>query len=326
MKVSIIIVNFNGKEDTLACLESLEKMKVPEGVKMEVLVVDNNSSDGSVEAFRERSPSLPKRGKQGEFYKVKIIQNNDNHGFAKGNNIGIKKALDEGADYVKVLNNDTLVDRNLLKELLAGMERHPRAGMLVPKIYFAKGHEYHKDRYKKNDLGKVIWAAGGEMDWNNVYGINIGIDEVDRGQYDVERPMEKAPGTCVLMRREMLETVGMFDERYFMYHEDDDLSMRAREAGWEIWYVPSAKIWHVSGASSGIGSPLMDYFTTRNRMLFGMRYAPLRAKFALIRESIRLLFSGREWQRRGVKDFYLRKFGRGSWGQCLGISDAPPIP
>jgi GT2 family glycosyltransferase len=319
-KLYIVVLNYNGGKDTVACLRSLKKVGIPKGLEMEILVVDNGSEDGSVDAIEEfRSSGVQEFKKKREHkFEITIIRNNENYGYAKGNNVGIKYALDSGADYVLVLNNDTTVDPDFLKELLDGAERHPQAGMLASKIYFAKGKEFHKDRYKKSDMGKVIWAAGGAMDWDNVYGVNIGIDEVDVGQFDPpgggDKQVEKAPGTCVLMTKKMLEEVAGFDEKFFMYFEDDDLSIRVKGAGFEIWYIPTAKVWHVSGASSGIGSGLMDYFTTRNRMLFGMRYARWRTKLALVRESFRLFFRGREWQRRGVRDFYLRRWGRGSWG------------
>lgn len=98
-----------------------------------------------------------------------------------------------------------------------------------------------------------------------------------------------------------------------MYYEDVDLCLRAQKAGLEIWYVPQAKIWHVSSASAVIGSNLADYFVARNRMLVGLQYAPFRTKLALIKQSFRLLFTGRPWQKTGIRDFYLRKFGKASW-------------
>jgi len=301
MRVYIVVLNYNGREDTLACLQSLEKVELPKEVEMEILVVDNGSKDGSVEAIKSlKNESIKARKQERDkinkkknnelpnYYKLQLITNDSNLGYAAGNNVGIRYALDKGADYVLVLNNDTKVDSLLLKELLAGAKRHPKAGMLAPKVYFANGMEFHKDRYEQSELGRVIWAAGGRIDWDNVYGVNIGIDEVDMGQFGEEKRMEKAPGTCVLMRREMFESVGVFDEKFFMYHEDDDLSVRVKKAGWEVWYIPRAKIWHVSGGASGVGSSLMDYFTTRNRLLFGMRYARWRTKLALVRESVRL--------------------------------------
>jgi hypothetical protein len=115
------------------------------------------------------------------------------------------------------------------------------------------------------------------------------------------------------LRSEALKNAGLFEEKYFMYLEDADLSQRLKRKGWEVLYTPKAEIWHKVAQSSGIGSDLNDYFITRNRLLFGMRYAALRTKFALIRESIRLLLTGRKWQKTGIRDFYLGRFGRGSW-------------
>ena len=105
----------------------------------------------------------------------------------------------------------------------------------------------------------------------------------------------------------------MYDKRYFAYLEDADLSQRIREAGWKVLYSPNAHLWHKVAQSSGIGSDLNDYFLTRNRMLFGMRYASLRTRFALLRESLRLLVNGRKWQRIGIRDFYFGRLGKGSW-------------
>src|SRR3989344_360711 len=108
--------------------------------------------------------------------------------------------------------------------------------------------------------------------------------------------------------------VGMFDDKYFLYYEDADLSMRIKKKGFKIVYVPSSIIWHKNaGSAGGSGSMLQDYYITRNRLLFGFRYAPFRSKLALFRESLSLLFRGRQWQKCGVIDFYLGKLGRGSY-------------
>lgn len=304
LKIFVVILNWNAVEMTTKCLSSVRKMK-KKNCQVEVVLVDNASTDESRLVFKDME-------KKKVFFS-RLIVNDSNLGYAAGNNVAIKYAMDHGADYVLILNNDVELDENLLEQLLAGAKRHPDAGLVVPKIYFLKGSEFHRDRYKKSELGKVIWAAGGGFDWANVYGINIGLDEVDHGQFDKEVQVEKAPGTCVLISTKMLRKVGLFDEKFFMYHEDDDLSIRATRSGWSIWYIPSAVIWHASGASSGIGSELMDYFTSRNRMLLGMRYASLRTKIALVRESFRLLIKGRKWQRYGIRDFYLGRWKRGSW-------------
>ena len=117
----------------------------------------------------------------------------------------------------------------------------------------------------------------------------------------------------MVITRRALEKVGLLDEKYFMYLEDLDYSERIKKAGFKIIYEPKAIVWHKNAQSSGVGSDLNDYFFTRNRLLFGMTYAPIRTKFALIRESGRLAVKGRKWQKRGVVDFYLRNFEKGSW-------------
>ena len=117
----------------------------------------------------------------------------------------------------------------------------------------------------------------------------------------------------MFMNTSALKDVGFFNEDYFMYFEDVELSLRMKEKGWQVIYAPGGVIWHKVARSSGIGSDLNDYYTTRNRMLFGLKYSSVRTKIALIRESGRIIIGGRKWQKRGIKDFYLRRFGKGSW-------------
>ena len=310
MKVSIIILNWNRKKDTIECLESIEKLQISD-FKLEIVVVDNASSDGSQKAVEQAFKNLAKKN-----VFCKQIRNKTNLGFAAGNNVGMKYALDSGADYLLVLNNDTEVNEDLIKKLLEVANEHPKAGVISPKIYFAKGFEFHKKRYKKQDLGKVIWYAGGDMDWDNVYGSNYSVDEVDKvdkGQFEKTKETDFATGACMFLRSKALENVGLFDEKYFMYLEDVELSQKLKKKDWEVLYTPKTKIWHKVAQSSCIGSDSNDYYITRNRFLFGMRHTTLRTKFALIRESIRFLLIGRKWQKIGTRDFYLGRFGKGSW-------------
>jgi len=302
-KIFIVILNWNNYADTFECLKSVDKLRIGK-FDLRVVVVDNGSSDDSCENIRNFQLS------NSNFH---LIENNQNLGYAGGNNVGMRYALESGADWVMVLNNDTEVDHDLVVQLIEAAERDGKVGVLTPKIYFARGSEFHKSKYKKSELGNVIWSAGGEMDWNNVFGKNRGVDEVDSGKYDFEEEVEFATGACVFLRATALDEVGLFDERYFAYFEDADLVMRMRRAGWKIVYVPKAKLWHKVSRSSGIGSKLNDYFIIRNRLYFGMKYATMRTKFALIRESFRIAGIGSEWQQRGARDFYLRRFGRGSW-------------
>lgn len=306
-KVFIVILNWNRADDTIQCLESVGKMQGANS-KLEVVLVDNASTDTSVKKIKGFfKKSWP------ESIDYKIIVNKENLGFAAGNNEGAKYALNKGADFIMLLNNDTVVDKNLLKEFLVAAEKYPQAGILSPKIYFAKGFEFHRKRYEQKDLGRVIWYAGGEIDWDNVYATHRGVDEVDKGQYDSAREIDFATGACMFLRAEVIRKVGLFNERYFMYLEDVDLSQRIKKRGWKVMYIPRAFLWHKVAQSSAIGGDLNDYFLTRNRLYFGMKYASARTKLALLKESIRLLFSGRRWQKIGVRDYYLARLGKGSW-------------
>ena len=303
VKVSIIIVNWNRKKDTLECLSALSKSALS-GIEAQIIVIDNASTDGSIEAIKAFDAKN---------FDLRLIKNPRNLGFAKPNNQGILAAKVWGADFVLLVNNDLLASPDLIEKLISIAKQYPRAGAISPKIYFSKGFEFHKDRYKKAEVGKVIWYAGGDIDWDNVIGSNHGVDDVDEGQYEKTLETDFATGACMLLRSEALKQVGAIDERYFMYLEDGDISVRLKKKGWGVLYTPKAHAWHKVAQSSGIGSELNDYFITRNRLYFGFKYAPIRAKVALIREGLRLLLSGRVWQKRGVRDFFLLRFGRGGW-------------
>ena len=311
-KVSIIILNWNGIKDTIPCLESLSNLN-KKGFKLEIIIVDNGSTDNSVQKLNDYI-NRHSGAKQSEAIEsIELVQNSKNLGFAEGNNVGINSALKNKADYVLLLNNDTEVDEQFIIEFLKAAEKNTDAAIFSPKIYFAKGYEFHKKRYKKSELGKVIWYAGGKMDWNNVFGVNVGVDEVDKGQYDKEKEIDFATGACMFIRAEALKRLGAFDKRYFTYFEDAELSQRYLRSGYKILYVPRAILWHKVAQSSSIGSNLNDYFITRNRLLFGMKYAPLWTKQALIRQNFGFLISGRKIQKQGVKDYIFRDFGKGSW-------------
>lgn len=299
LQVVVIILSWNRKKDTLETIKSLSSANT-DGFKLEIMVVDNGSTDGSVEV-------LEKLGTR-----IKLIKNQVNLGFAEGNNVGIRDALARRFDYIALLNDDTVVDKDLVRNILREHQRYPKAGAISPKIYFAKGFEFH-DRYKAADLGKVIWYAGGDIDWANVYGSNHGVDEVDNGQFNKVKEVDFATGCFVMYKPKAMKEAGLYDKRYFAYLEDADHAQRLKKAGWQVLYSPKGFLWHKVAQSSGIGSELNDYFLTRNRLIFGFKYASLRAKFALFRESIKLLFKGRKWQRIGIRDFYLRKRGKGSW-------------
>lgn len=294
--VSVVIVNWNGKKDTSVCLDSLRNLR-HRGVRLEVIVVDNGSSDGSAGHLSQAYPW------------VTLLLLDENLGFTGGNNTGIQYAYGKGADYVWLLNNDTIVDPDALTILDAF--RDPKVGLAGSKIYFAAGHEYHRDRYAPAERGKVFWYAGGILDWNNMYASHRGVDEVDAGQYDAVEETPFITGCSMMIRRDVITKIGMFDDAFYLYLEDVDYSLRAKKAGYSLRYFPRSVIWHVNaGSSGGAGNPIHDYYITRNRLRVGLRYAPMRTKVALLREAVRFAVGDNPEKRKAVADFLTGRWGK----------------
>ena len=298
-KIAIVILHYKGLEVTEECLQSLSKLKIID-FQLEVIVVNNNPEENLGRLSND-------------FKKFIFLNTGKNLGFCGGNNYGIRFALERNNDYVFILNNDTLVAPDLIINLLSVFKKEDKIGIVSPKIYFAKGYEYHKERYRPENLGKVIWYAGGKFDWDNILGAHIGVNEIDIKQFDQQSDIDFATGCAMMVRRQVFEKVGLFDESLFMYLEDIDFCQRAKRAGIRIVYFPAGALWHKNAISGGSGRLLQDYFMSRNRLIIGMRYAKFRTKLALIREAIRLLFIGREWQKVGVRDYFMNIRGVGSW-------------
>lgn len=298
LKIAIIVLNLNGLKNTIECLTSLQKLKV-KNWQVNIIVVDNNSQDNSVSLIKKKFPE------------VQVILNKKNLGYAEGNNIGINYTLKKGIDFILLLNNDTLVDRNLLIGLIENSKKDNKIGIASPKIFFAPGHEFHKDRYGKEERGKVIWYAGGLMDWKNILPSHRGVDEVDQGQYDQVTKTDFATGCCILVKREVFEKIGLLDKKYFLYWEDVDICERAKRSGFKVVFIPQSVLWHKNASSAGgAGGNLSVYYQTRNRMLFAFKYATLKTKLAVLKEGIRKLIKGNITEKKAVKDFLLLKFGK----------------
>ena len=293
--IAVIIVNWNGKDDTVRCVESLQKINLM-GNTLSIIVVDNGSTNDSVAVIKKSFPE------------ISIIETGKNSGFTGGNNIGIQKAIEIRADLIWLLNNDTLVDRQVLS--FASVFDDFSVGACGSKIYFAPGHEFHHDRYKENERGRVFWYAGGLVDWNNLYASHRGVDEVDHGQYDkiIETPF--ITGCSFVVRNEVIKQIGMLDDKYFLYLEDLDWNIRIQKAGYKTMYFPKSIVWHVNAGSSGRpGNPMHEYYFTRNRLLLGMSYASLRTKFALIREGFRFFIGKSAIRRKAVVDWLFGRLG-----------------
>jgi GT2 family glycosyltransferase len=248
-KVAVVVLNWNGLADTLACVASLKRVAWP---GLEIIVVDNGSAASPLAALREREG--------GEA--IDVVELPRNLGYAGGNNVGIRRALAGGADFVWVLNNDTVVDPAALSEMVAAAERHPRAGVIGAKVLRA-------------DDPSRLWLAWGVVTWRQSLIGLVGEDAVDDGSYDVEREVPWLPGTSLLLRRPALEEVGAFDAEFFAYHEDVDWAARAAACGWTSLYCGRARIWHAIHGSSGGASNyggFRKYLSARNSILYARRH------------------------------------------------------
>jgi len=304
-KIGIVVLNWQQPKLTIDTTESIRKI-THSNFNYQIILVDNGSSGDSLSRFQKKYSSSAD---------IVLISNPANLGYVEGNNTGIRYALKRHFDYVLVINNDVLVKPDFVEKLVRRAKSDSKIGILGPKIYFAAGFEFHHN-YPKSQLGRIIWSVGGRIDWQNILGSNIGIDEYDQGQYDHldSSAVDFISGCCLLIKKTVFQKIGLFDSRFFLFYEDSDFCQRAKKAGYRLSIVPSSVIWHLNSQTTGAGSRLHDYFISRNRLLFGLHYAATRTKFALLRESLKIILTSSSfWQKRGVIDFYLGRFGRGSW-------------
>jgi len=248
-KIAIIILNYNGLKDTLECLASVLAINYS---NYQVVLVDNSSGNGTVAAVRKKFGS-----------RVKILANRQNLGFAEGNNVGIRWAQKSGADFVLLLNNDTLVNPNFLDILVKNVHTHPDFSVFGPQI-------------RKYPQKNVIWYAGGRMFWSVA-----SVQMFDRNQKMSQIKLKKStkvsfiPGAAILIKTDVFAKVGILDKKFFLYWEETDWEARALRAGIKFLYVPDAVIWHkVAATSGGSKNPRMQYYFYRNNLLFAQKNLP----------------------------------------------------
>lgn len=204
----------------------------------------------------------------------------ENKGYAHAVNQGIAKAKERGFDQYIVINSDTYVKENFIAKVKSALTTHPNS-IIGGKIYYAPGYEYHKDRYEKEDLGKIIWYAGGHIDWNHALAIHENVDQKDKEKSIVKRT-DFITGCLMCYDSLVLEKIGEWDESYFLYFEDADFCERAKRKGIILYYDSEIVIWHKNAQSTGgSGSSLHDKYQQNNRLTFGNRYAPFRTKLHL---------------------------------------------
>jgi len=223
VRLAVIVLNWNGLADTRECLNSL--LAAPNR-DARIYVVDNASSDGSVEALAREFGA-----------QITLVVNSENLLYAGGNNAGIRRALDDDCSHLLLLNNDTIADARLLDELCVAADRSGDA-ILCPKIYFA-------------DPPDMLWYAGGVLDVSRATFLHRGHGESDHGQFDAEEHTDWATGCALFASRRVFEATGFLDERLGLYNEDVDFCLRAARSGFPIVYVPRGKVWHKVSASVG---------------------------------------------------------------------------
>ena len=299
--ISIIIVNYNTPEDTKAVIQSLSQI-THNGFDYRIVVVDNGSKELLTfsQAFLKKNPNLD------------LLRSESNLGFSGGNNLGIQHAIDHyDSDYYLLLNSDTIVEQNFLQALYEMMKKDPKIGLACSKIYFHKGYEYFVDSYSEAEKHRVLWYVGGKIDWTNLLSYHIGIDEVDRGHFDRAAETDYATGCAMMISREVIERVGRLDDRFFLYSEDVDFSLRVREAGLKVMYCPDSVVYHKIGRSSGgAGSPLQQYYQTRNRLFLTFRHAPFRSKLTALHLIFNILQKGNRSERKAVLDLLIGRMGK----------------
>ena len=239
-RVTTIILNWNGIEDTRACLESLRKATYPSN---RIVVVDNASENDEAQKLESEFEDL-----------IEVVRNERNLGFAGGANVGIRRAREAGSDFVLLLNNDVTVDPGFLEAMVEAAAGYRRPAALCPRAYFM-------------DEPEVIYSTGGSLNtWTGV-ARQIGRGELDQGQFEHAARRDYADGLCMLIPVSALNTVGLLDEDYFAYWEETDWCIRARDEGLRCYYVPDAKVWHKAERSQE-ASDAFNYHYRRNALMF----------------------------------------------------------
>lgn len=244
-EVALIILNWNNAGDTLQCLASLAHLTYPH---YESIVVDNGSTDDSVRQIRAAYPS------------IRLIETGANLGYAGGNNVGIRYALEQGAQYICILNNDVTVAPDFLEPLLSVLETNPTIGVVTPLL-------------AEMDRPEQIWALGASVNQRNgtVERLHAGED-VSQWRGQPSFAVDAASGAALLVKREVFETVGLMDKDFFLYYEETDWCLQVQRAGYRIMAIPDSVVLHKVSAALGETSPVIDYYMLRNHLRFVARH------------------------------------------------------
>lgn len=301
-KISVILVNYNGKEYNDKCIASILGSTI--SGQIQVVVVDNASTDDSLAVLRKN---------WGSNEQVAILALDENYGFSKANNEGIRWAMEQGMEYFLLLNNDTEIEPDTIERMFSCQQE--KKAIVVPKVLYA-------------DKRDVIWCAGGTFSPVVRKSIQRGLNQIDKGQFNVSEECRFANGCAMLLSKEIIDRIGFLDERFFLYYEDTEYSMRAARNDIKIWYCADAAIYHkVNGSTKGNEKPANAYYISRNWLLcnslhlygkdsrnagfylFFLYFMCNRAAWTAI-----WFLQGRRdmcvAQMRGIRDFFDKKWGK----------------
>lgn len=285
-RVGVILVNYNGEKYIANCINSLLNQTYQ---NIAIMVWDNHSSDASAEIVRQTYP------------RIYLVESKHNYGFAKANNLAVKKIfhIEAALEYVLLLNVDTVAEPSLIENLLSKADENT---VTTAHIYLDK-------------FGKQIWYAGGELQLDMG-----GSDHLYLKNCKEAQRVSFVSGCCMLIHRDIIKRFGLFDPAYYMYYEDTDLCMRWYMQGVRMYYIPQARLWHkVGGSIGGVKTPAKEYYMVRNRLYFMNKYKKymgtrkIKIIFTMLKEVLSDFWEGRSSLIKaavlGILDFYFKKMG-----------------
>ena len=295
-RVAALVLNFNDAKDTLECVESLERSDYPE---LEIVLVDNASEDQSWLKIAEKYPGIT------------VLRNKENLGYAGGNNAGARFAIGEGCDYIFVLNNDVVVEKSAVRLLVEYCLKNPSATIAAPKVY-------------RFGTSRTIDSVGTSMDWFRLRPRLGDCGVEDKGRFPAVLEREIIPGSALLLSRKLFEVVGFFDEKFFLIHEDADLCLRNRKAGFKNAVVTSTVVHHKVSSTLSRYPFLAAYYSTRNFLYLakhranpGERLWVSAGLLCLILKNFLRSFFANDGERKkingffkGMRDYYADRMGR----------------
>ncbi|MGC8654776.1 MAG: glycosyltransferase family 2 protein [Candidatus Kryptoniota bacterium] len=298
--LSIILVNYKNADITADCVRSIEQSTFRD---FQIIIVDNESRPESLTKLKNACPNSI------------IIPQEENVGFAEGNNIGIRYALQSGSELILLLNNDTVVDKDMLRNLIETARKDSLIGIIGAKIF------YH-------DSPDILWFAGGRFNIRKAVSAHDGMNQKDSDEFNFEKETDFITGCCLLTKKDVVEKIGLLDTRFFLYFEDSDFCVRAKKAGYSIIYQPKAVLYHKVSNTTEWDSPVYIYFNLRNKILFVLKHNSLLMQVLYLpyflyfytRQFVRLIFKHHNLRAAraamiavldGLRE-YTGKFGEGS--------------